>query len=351
MKQILSTLILAASIVTACGQATVMNSTNTLRILKPEAAAFWSSNRADILAGLSLDLSINGGEPNGAGATIHWSQLLGVPELGGGGGGEGESNFIASVTADFDVLARQLSLTNATGTGAFVRASVLDSYLTSAAGASLFQPLDPGLTALAQGDGGAITNLPASALTGTVPDERLSAAIVRTNNALTITVPTASPGTSNTVAASTEYVDRAVAAGGGGGGGGGMTIVSNWFARPVGSSTNTVLQPQPIAEATTSSWTPDFSAGRVHQVTMSGNLTLSAPTGTTEDMLGQTFLLILVQDSTGGRSVTPATNYLSGLEVTGLGVSTNAGSRSYVTVLLRRTNVLDVLGSLSGYAP
>lgn len=354
MKQILSTLILAASIVTAFSQATVMNDTNTLRILKPTPAPFWSSNRLDILTGLGLDLSINGGTPNGSGAGLHWSQLLGVPAgfadgtddgggggglitavsadhqvsggtlsitnttgtgalvrasalspyllsatasvtyqladpdldalatnngsaltnlsgsaiasgtvadariaasiarlaspaltgtptaptaapgtsnttvattafvsaavaAGGGGGGEGESNFIASVTADFDVLARQLSLTNATGAGALVRASVLDSYLTSAAGASLFQPLDPGLTALAQGDGGALTNLPASALTGTVPDERLSAAIVRTNNAFTITVPTASPGTSNTVAASTEYVDRAVAAGGSGG--------------------------------------------------------------------------------------------------------------------------------------
>lgn len=391
MKQILSTLILAASIATACGQATVMNNTNTLRILKPTPAPFWSSNRLDILTGLGLDLSINGGTPNGSGAVMHWSQLLGVPAgfadgtddgggdgglitavsadhqvsggtlsitnttgtgalvrasalspyllsatasvtyqladpdldalaalnggaltnlsgsaiasgtvadariaasiarlaspaltgtptaptatpgtsnttvattafvsaavaAGGGGGGEGESNFIASVTADFDVLARQLGLTNATGAGALVRASVLDSYLTSAAGASLFQPLDPGLTALAQGDGGALTNLPASALTGTVPDERLSAAIVRTNSAYTITVPTASPGTSNTVAASTEYVDRAVAAGGSGGAevSDGWDewdewLVSDWHF--VGNSGSSTLEPNLVFSA------------------------------------------------------------------------------------------------------
>lgn len=295
MRTLLSLgMVLVATLSAPAQRLVLVNPTNNA-VLVPPATAFWSSNRLAIVAALSLDTEINGGEPNGAGATIHWSQLLGVPELGGGGGGEGESNFIASVTADFEVLSRQLSLTNAAGTGALVRTSVLDGYVTSAAAASLYQPLDPALTALAQGDGSALTNLPS--------------------------------------------------------GGGGMTIVSNWFARTAAAGTNVAVLPQPVAAATASTWAPDFGAGRVHQVTMSGNLTLSAPTGTTDDMLGQTFLLILVQDSTGGRSVTPATNYLSGLEVTGLGVSTNAGSRSYVTVLLRRTNVLDVLGSLSGYAP
>lgn len=54
------------------------------------------------------------------------------------------------------------------------------------------------------------------------------------------TVPTASAGSSNTVAASTAYVDRAVASGGGGGGGGGDAYLANdqtW------TGTNTFLGP------------------------------------------------------------------------------------------------------------
>lgn len=162
----------------------------------------------------------------------------------------------------------------------------------------------------------------------------------------TPTVPTASSGTSNTVAASTAYVDRAVASGGGGGG---TAIATNWFVKPSVSGALTTLFPQPIAAATNSTWSPDFSAGRVHRVTMSGNLTLSVPAGVSDDMIGQTFLLILQQDSTGGRSVSAATNYMFGQEITSIGVSTNAGSRSYVTVCVLRTNVLDVLGNLTGY--
>lgn len=176
--------------------------------------------------------------------------------------------------------------------------------------------------------GAAIARLASPALTGTP------------------TVPTASAGTSNTVAASTAYVDRAVASGGGGGG---TAIATNWFVKPSVSGALTTLVPQPIAATTNSTWAPDFSAGRVHRVTMNGNLTLSAPSNVTAEMIGQTFLLILEQDGTGGRSVTSATNYLFGQEITSIGVSTNAGSRSYVTVCVLRTNVLDVLGNLTGF--
>lgn len=324
MRTTLPILALLVACVTARAQSPIMVMLNPTNSAVVSPTNFWDANAATILAAI-------GSSPGGG------------------------SNFIDSVSSDFDVSAGLLSVTNTSGTGAILRASSLSPYLTSAAAASLYQPADPNLTAMALGDGGSLTNLDGSAiLSGTVADARIAASIARlASPALTgtPTAPTATPGTSNTTVATTAYVDRAVAAGGGGGGGGGASIAPNWFARTEASGTNVVILPQPVDTTTASTWAPDFSAGRVHQVTMNGNLTLSAPDGVTEDMVGQTFLLVLVQDSTGGRTVTPATNYLFGLEVTGIGVSTNAGSRSYVNVLLRRTNVVDVLGSLTGYAP
>lgn len=323
MRTILSIFALLMSCITARAQSPLILMLNPTNSAVVSPTNFWDANAATILAAI-------GGSPGGG------------------------SNFIDSVSSDFDVTTGLLSVTNTSGTGAILRASSLSPYITSAAAASLYQPLDGNLTLLALGDGGSLTNLDGSAiLSGTVAAARIDAAIARlASPALsgTPTAPTASPGTSNTTVATTAYVDAAVAAGGGGGGGGGgANIESNWYARTEASGTNVVILPQPPVTVTTNAWAPDFSAGRVHKVTMNGNLTLSAPIGVDSDMVGQTFLLVLVQDSTGGRTVTPATNYLFGLEVTGLGVSTNAGSRSYVNVMLRRTNVLDVLGSLTGY--
>lgn len=77
-----------------------------------------------------------------------------------------------------------------------------------------------------EGDASGLTNISGSNIaSGTVAAARIDSAIARTN-APTLhspvllgspTVPTAAAGTSNTVAASTKYVDDAVAAGGGGG--------------------------------------------------------------------------------------------------------------------------------------
>ena len=43
MKLFATLLLVLASLVAAHGQATVMNNTNTLRILKPTPAPFWAS--------------------------------------------------------------------------------------------------------------------------------------------------------------------------------------------------------------------------------------------------------------------------------------------------------------------
>lgn len=310
MRTLLSLGMVLVATLSAPAQRLVLVNPANNAVLVPPATAFWPSNRLAILAALSLDAEINAGEPNGAGATIHWSQLLGVPELGGGGGGAGESNFIASVSVDFEVLSRQLSITNAAGTGALVRASVLDGYLTSAAAASLYQPLDPALTALALGDGGALTNLPSSALTGTIADERLSAAIVRTNNVLPIPVPTASPGASNGMAASTAYVDRAVAAGGGGGGGGGSTTpqTNTWSGLTIQT---------------------DATLGTIWRVLMTNasQATLAVPSGASD---GATLRWEFQQDGTGGRLLTFGSGWQMGADITGITLTTNAHAVDYL---------------------
>lgn len=313
MRTLLSLgMVLVATLSAPAQRLVLVNPTNNA-VLVPPADAFWSSNRLAILAAMSLDAEINGGAPNGEGATIHWSQLLGVPELGGGGG-EGESNVIASVTADFEVLARQLSLTNATGTGAFVRASVLAPYLLSATAAGLYQPLSGALTVLAGDDGSSLTNLSGSAIaSGTVPDARIAASIARLSSpALTgaPTVPTASPGTSNTVAASTEYVDRAVAAGGGGGGGGETSVpqTNTWSGFTIQT---------------------DATLGRIWRVLMTNGsqATLAVPTGASD---GATLRWEFQQDGTGGRLLTLGAGWQTGSDITGITLTTNAHAVDYL---------------------
>lgn len=362
MKIFATILLVLASLVAAFGQATVMNDTNTLRILKPSTAPFWASNRLDVLAALDLDLSINSGVPNGSGALVHWSQLAGVPAgfadgTDDGAGGGGASNFIASVSADFQVLASALSLTNATGTGQFVRASVLSGY--QATDSDLDDLADGTLSGSKIGTGISGDNVSS----GTVADARIAATIARlASPAFTgsPTVPTASAGTSNTLAASTAYVDRAVSLGGGGGSGGlyvdgssitGANIKSNWDRKFLASGTNVTAVPQEVQSATSASWAPDFAEGRIHEVTLSGNLTLNAPSNVNADMIGQTFTLVFVNGTSGGFTISSwATNYLFGTDVTGLTLTTNAGFRDYASVMVRRTNVFDVVGFVRGYA-
>lgn len=358
MRQFWAFCVFLAAALSGFGQATLMVNTNTQRVLKPAPELFWMASRADMLTALDFGTEINAGVPNGLGATIHWSQLLGVPagfadgtDDGGGGGG-----LITAVSADHQVSGGTLSITNTTGTGALLRASVLAPYLLSATASVTYQLADTDLDAIAALNGGALTNLSGSAIaSGTVADARIAASIARlASPALTgtPTAPTAAPGTSNTTVATTAFVSAAVAASGGGGGGGGTSIAPNWYARTAAAGTNVVILPQPVDTTTASTWAPNFAAGKILRVVLNGDLTLSAPTGVTEDMIGQTFLLQLVQDSTGGRSVTSVDSaYKTGSEITGIGLSTNANSRSYVPVIVVTTNQFDIVGSITGYQP
>lgn len=130
----------------------------------------------------------------------------------------------------------------------------------------------------------------------------------------------------------------------------GANLQDNWWGRWMVTGTNLVGLPQEQQSVTSASWSPDFSQGLSHRVVLNGNLVLGAPLGVTEEMVGLVFRLILVQDATGGRTVdSVATNYVFGREITGIGLSTNANSRSYVPVMVVATNRFDIGGSLTGY--
>lgn len=126
---------------------------------------------------------------------------------------------------------------------------------------------------------------------------------------------------------------------------------SSYAARAsVTAVTNVDWLPQPPTTTSATSLTPAFGSSRAHEFTLTGAATLNAPSGITSDMVGDTFRLVFIQDSTGNRTLTVATNYLFGTDITGITLTTNAGARDYAVVYVRRTNALDVVGFVRGYA-
>lgn len=167
----------------------LMLGTNAVPVSHP---GFFDTNAAAIASAVAPVISLDAGRitsgvlpisriatgtPTGT-KFVRDDGTLATPAGGGGG-----SNFITSVSADFQVLLEALSLTNATGTGQLLRASTLSPYLLSATASTLYQPLDPDLSDLADGsltgskvgpgiDAGNIT-------TGTLGDARIPATIAR----------------------------------------------------------------------------------------------------------------------------------------------------------------------------
>lgn len=126
---------------------------------------------------------------------------------------------------------------------------------------------------------------------------------------------------------------------------------SSYAARAsVTAVTNVDWLPQPPTTTSATSLTPAFGSSRAHEFTLTGAATLNAPSGITSDMVGDTFRLVFIQDSTGNRTLTVATNYLFGTDITGITLTTNSGARDYAVVYVRRTNALDVVGFVRGYA-
>jgi len=115
------------------------------------------------------------------------------------------------------------------------------------------------------------------------------------------------------------------------------------------SLSNVTILPSSPVLTTNSSFTPDFSSSRTHVMYINGDATIEKPTNITSDMLYHEFNFIFIQVTPGEHTITLSTNYILGSQVTTFLYSTNVGSRSYLTVNVNSTNLLDVVRSISGY--
>lgn len=127
-------------------------------------------------------------------------------------------------------------------------------------------------------------------------------------------------------------------------------VKTSWNTRIYSQSESnvTILPASPVL-TTNSSFTPDFSTSRVHVLYINGNATVNKPINVTSDMLYHEFKFIFIQVSPGQYSVTLATNFITGTQVSSFLYSTNAGSRSYMTVNVNTTNLFDIVSSSSGH--
>lgn len=127
-------------------------------------------------------------------------------------------------------------------------------------------------------------------------------------------------------------------------------VKTSWNTRIDSQSPSnvTILPASPIL-TTNSSFTPDFSTSRVHVLHINGNATVNKPINVTSDMLYHEFKFIFIQVSPGQYTVTLATNFITGTQVSSFLYSTNAGSRSYMTVNVNTTNLFDIVSSSSGH--
>lgn len=77
---------------------------------------------------------------------------------------------------------------------------------------------------------------------------------------------------------------------------------------------------------TNSSYTPDVTTQETHLVTMSGNVTVNAPSNTSFVNPGNKTCLVFVQDATGGRALSWNAAWRNA--PSGLGATAAAGSRA-----------------------
>lgn len=134
-------------------------------------------------------------------------------------------------------------------------------------------------------------------------------------------------------------------------------FAANFFQKYSVSSTNVTALPQEIQVASGTNLVPDFAQSMTHEFTLTGNSTLALPSNLASTMAGKLFLLVLIQDGTGGRQCVAATNYYDG-DTVRIGtnrvliLNTNIGYRNFFSVYVRSNLVtLDVIGGVTGYRP
>ena len=148
-----------------------------------------------------------------------------------------------------------------------------------------------------------ILNVDAAKITsGTVPDARLSSSVTQNSSTQTLTNKTlTSPKINEDVAVTStatelNYSDLATL---------GTTAASKVFTADANNLTTVsgavANVEDELTDGATITW--DVIASPVAKVTLAGNRTLSAPSGTTP-IAGQFVSLLIIQDGTGGRTIT-----------------------------------------------
>lgn len=93
--------------------------------------------------------------------------------------------------------------------------------------------------------------------------------------------------------------------------------------------------------------TPNAAAGNHFRCTLTGNVTLNAPTGGLD---GQKITVELIQDVTGGRTLTLGTGFGLGTDITAVTLTTTASKRDYLALIYNATSGnWDVVGVVRGY--
>ncbi len=93
-------------------------------------------------------------------------------------------------------------------------------------------------------------------------------------------------------------------------------------------TTSLTGQPVPLTDAITI--TTDASRGGHFRVTLAGNRTLANPTNLSD---GQKLLYEIVQDATGGRTITLGSMFAFGADITSITLSTGANKRDFLGVV------------------
>lgn len=116
-----------------------------------------------------------------------------------------------------------------------------------------------------------------------------------------------------------------------------------------GTVTTARVVSTPVTVTYAATTTIDVSLGNHFRITMTGNLTLATPTNPVD---GQRILVELIQDATGGRTITLPSNFNVTTSITGaVTFTTTASTRSYLGLVYRTSGTKwDVLAFGTGVA-